>query len=208
MHTRALNARGELKCPNIDCQQPFKPRHGYAQVPPQFATLLHDLQRAYKRHVKHVEAERLRILDEKLNKYKKALLPALDTIADEDEALDIIRQYIREEILCIRCPKCLHVFADYEGCDYVTCEYPGCGANFCGLCLAFRGPHEDDDDDHECPFYDESDIDPEEAWSIERERKVIEYASVNLRNKSASFKERLTHLMKQDFADLDFVIVF
>jgi hypothetical protein len=220
LHLQALSKSGRLKCPDNKCQQLFDGAKNVENVPSKFNPLLENLQRDFKEHVKQSALAKQRCLEEKHDSFKMALLPDLDMFTDDDVALNIIRRYIQEEILCIRCPNCSRVFADFSGCSNVSCVYPGCNAFFCGLCLKI-GAHGDEDEDD----YDDSDEDDEEddnedeeeevmvcpadgpdsitsCWNLSRTNKVRQYADENLCTKSLAFKNRLSDLMKKDFQDL------
>jgi hypothetical protein len=58
--------------------------------------------------------------------------------ADEQRA-HFIYVEITESILNLRCPRCKHVFVDFDGCFALSCTYQGCHAGFCAYCLVDCG---------------------------------------------------------------------
>ena len=63
------------------------------------------------------------------------------TTNETDDRLKSMRTIIIEQILNIKCPKCLAVFVDYDGCDALTCSC--CGADFCSLCLKYSSSNQE-----------------------------------------------------------------
>ena len=53
----------------------------------------------------------------------------------DEQTAEVVYQDITENILNLRCPRCKHVFVDFDGCFALTCVYQGCGASFCAWCL-------------------------------------------------------------------------
>lgn len=56
------------------------------------------------------------------------------------ERVHRLRLLVVERDLCLHCPACGAVFADYKGCNALTCGT--CSAAFCGLCLSSFGSDE------------------------------------------------------------------
>ena len=52
---------------------------------------------------------------------------------DSEIPVDKIRHKILEEILTLRCPRCLQAFLDFDGCFALRCS--ACPCAFCGWCL-------------------------------------------------------------------------
>lgn len=198
LYLKALTKAGHLKCPDKNCKFEF---NNSVTISETIVPLLQNLESSFLTFVKKSEVEQQKRIEENQRAFKSALLPELDTLTNDDEALQIIRRYIQEEILCMRCPQCSHVFCDFSGCSFVTCVYPGCNAHFCGICLHIRA-HQNGE------LCYQGGINLADAWNALRIHKVNEYVNKNLYKKSAAFKQRLSVLMKKDFNDLGLSIKF
>jgi hypothetical protein len=82
------------------------------------------------------DAEAARLRAELATGGADAAAPRVDGDTSRAERIERWRLRLVESILTLKCPRCQHVFADYDGCDSLTCGNHACGAFFCALCLS------------------------------------------------------------------------
>eukprot|EP00928_Gymnodinium_smaydae_P049335 TRINITY_DN33100_c0_g1_i1.p1 TRINITY_DN33100_c0_g1~~TRINITY_DN33100_c0_g1_i1.p1 ORF type:complete len:1131 (+),score=167.08 TRINITY_DN33100_c0_g1_i1:131-3394(+) len=66
---------------------------------------------------------------------EKKIAAAIKKMEAEGAKVFQTQQFIVDDILTMRCPRCKMAFADWDGCNALYCTYAGCGCNFCAFCL-------------------------------------------------------------------------
>jgi hypothetical protein len=136
--TNRLAIGATVKCCNPSCDaKPFETRtiatHVLDQTFNLLNTLIIDLKEA-----KIVADNEKRLQDAMEQKRKR-----IEQMTTREREIDDCRKHIEEDVLTLKCPRCLAAFSDFSGCFALTCERCNCG--FCAWCLTDCGS-----DAHSC----------------------------------------------------------
>lgn len=169
------NCNGKLSCPAIAAQVPEE----------DFETIVRLIK-------SHVLREQLPIVEQEVQRRLQEALAS-----NENERIILQHyQFIQNNILCMSCPRCKTVFADFDGCTALKCLNQACQGFFCAWCLTFAGNTNEDAHRHvaTCPANlnlrsDVENGDPffpqnldlvKRAWALVRRTRLIEYTEAHL----------------------------
>jgi hypothetical protein len=125
-----VDTTGWVKCPHPKCTDVYTAQLMIDNKADAAATEALEKLRMMAHGYKEAKAakdqllEEMRLEDERIKNIKDL---------DEREA-HILKKRIIDDILSLKCPRCLAVFSDFEGCFALTCN-DHCRAAFCGWCL-------------------------------------------------------------------------
>jgi hypothetical protein len=117
---------GDLTCP--DCKEPLDLQQ-MASAPPEVFSGMGEIKRDF------VVRKEVALVERDMRAQAQAEMQELMAKDVDERAALMLRKHIVDDILTLRCPRCMTAFLDFEGCFALQCGNRVCNAGFCGWCL-------------------------------------------------------------------------